>query len=147
MQQGWHSSLLHKGQCLSSSGLVSLRTMCLLYKASAGPGILLAVHLVWTGSIRFFFFKTLSQRDSRISEYYLLRKARSLCLSQRNMQNIGWLPYRILWQNTVGFSLGGYRVDVTWSRQDWPSFKTCETVAHIICLPKINYVCGLMTCQ
>lgn len=61
-QQGWHSSLLHKGQCLSSSGLVLLRAVCLLYQASAvGPGILLAVHLVWAGllpgSIKFLFSK------------------------------------------------------------------------------------------
>lgn len=110
----------------------------------SGPGVLLAVHLVLTGllpgSIRFLFFKVLSQRSAWISEYYLLRKAHGLCLSQSNMKNIGWLPFSILWQKLIGFSLGGYRVDVIWSRQDWPSFKTCETVAHIICLPKINYV-------
>lgn len=34
-QQGRHSSLLHKGLCLSSFGLVSLRAVCLLYQASA----------------------------------------------------------------------------------------------------------------
>lgn len=150
MQQGWHSSLLHKGQCASSLGLLSWRAVCLLYQASA---VLLvsSLQFIWCGQVcfqralRLFFFKALSQRNSQISEYNLLRKAH--CLSQSNIQNIGWLPYSILWQKLIGFSLGGYRLDVIWSRQDWPSFKTCETVAHIICLPKINYVCGPMTCQ
>lgn len=114
----------------------------------SGPGILLAVHLVWTGllpgSIKFLFSKHSVKETLRFLSIISLGKL-IVCLSQSNIQNIGWLPYSILWQKLV--ALGGYRLDAIWSRQDWPSFKTCETVAHIICHPKRNYLCGPMTCQ
>lgn len=53
----------------------------------SAPGILLAVRLVWTGllpeSIKVFFFKALSQRNSQISEYSLLREAHCLSVTKQ----------------------------------------------------------------
>lgn len=61
-QQGWCSSLPHKGQCLSSSGLVSLRAVCLFYQAAAVVLVSSLQFICFQGAVSFYFQSTQSKK-------------------------------------------------------------------------------------